>query len=498
MDQKEFEEARKQLVAKSNELVQNARQPLTKIQNEVLQYMVSKVKPTDEPGTKYTFKCSEFYRVMGYVTTSYTDIKALLSEMRKINWWIDAKEEGENDINLMWFDIVEANPNNETVIISFHKSIEPYIFRLIESGQYFSSYPFHYISLMKSFYSQKLYEQLNTHKNDKVRPGKTYPEWTYEIGTGSKNDLFIRIAQAAPAFDQRYRMGRRDSKTGKRKQILIKKYEGFEEGEPMIPESWKNFAIFKRDVLEPAVKEINTYTDMLVMYEPLKTDLAGHKYRRYTSIRFMWILKSARQISDTEELIDTEYQEIEAERENHQYTLEDVFGISLESRMDDMKKEQEVLEEEYDNYQETTAEDPNEEVTGIEKALREHFTAKEIGYLKEAVFNEETVKQNIKDPEQFTIEYIRYYLDKIRATSEDTRTTVYKRLLDAVRKDYDGIKPEMLKKHNPDRRDYASYAEELMKLNSIGRQADASGSDDDKLQYYKNALSKEAIGNGKI
>ena len=83
-----LDQARRQLVAKRNDLVQNARQPLTKIQNEVIQYMISKVKPTDEPGTRYTFRCSEFYELLGYTTTSYTDIKALLSEIRKINWWV--------------------------------------------------------------------------------------------------------------------------------------------------------------------------------------------------------------------------------------------------------------------------------------------------------------------------------------------------------------------------------------------------------------------------
>ena len=197
MEKESLKTARKQLVAKRNDLVQNARQPLTKVQNEVLQYMVSKVRPSDEPGTKYIFKCSEFYEIMGYATTSYTDIKALLSELRKVNWWVDG-EEGEEDKNLSWFNIVHANPKKETVTISFHEDIEPYIFHLIENKMYFSSYPFHYISLMKSFYSQKIYEQLNTHKYDKPKQGKKYPEWIYEIGTGSKYDLFTRIAQAAP------------------------------------------------------------------------------------------------------------------------------------------------------------------------------------------------------------------------------------------------------------------------------------------------------------
>ena len=114
------------------------------------------------------------------------------------------------------------------------------------------------------------------------------------------------------------------------------------------PEAHKYLKEFKRDVLDPAIKEINMYTDMMVMYEPLKTDLAGNKYRRYTSIRFSWILKSEGQLEDTDRLIDDEYQKIEAARVNHQYTLEELYGnginSSLESQMDQLKYEQDKYE----------------------------------------------------------------------------------------------------------------------------------------------------------
>lgn len=137
MDRESLNTARKQLVAKRNDLVQNARLPLTKLQNEVIQYMVSKVKPMDEPGTQYTFKCSEFYALIGNSSTSYTDIKALLSEIRKINWWIDSDDGSGGEKNLTWFNVVHMNPKSETVTISFHEDIEPYIFKLAESKQFF-------------------------------------------------------------------------------------------------------------------------------------------------------------------------------------------------------------------------------------------------------------------------------------------------------------------------------------------------------------------------
>lgn len=451
-EKESLEKARKQLVAKRNDLVQNARQPLTKIQNEVIQYMVSKVKPTDQPGTKYTFKCSEFYALMGYVTTSYTDIKALLSEIKKVNWWVDAEVEGEDDKNLSWFNIVHANSKKETVTISFHEDIEPYIFQLVESKKYFSSYPFQYISLMKSFYSQKLYEQLNTHKHDKPKSGKHYSEWVYEIGTGSKHDLFIRIAQAAPELDQRVRWDRKEKKTK-----VISKYDGFAPGEPMIPESWKNFAIFKRDVLEPAIKEINKYTDMMVIYEPLKTDLAGNKYRRYTSIRFLWILKSEGQLEDTDKLIDDEYQKIEEARANHQYTLEELYGSemksNLEHQMNMLQREQEQYEADRKKqkandveYRETGELDKRADDSQYPAAVSEFgrdFSDDQLKFLFQAAFSSLPLGMikitDFNSRDLWLCDYIGHYKQTVDATSADTRTKPYNRLLDMLKKDYDSV-----------------------------------------------------------
>lgn len=437
--------SRRQLVAKRNDLVQNARLPLTKIQNEVIQYMVSKVKPTDKPGTEYTFKCSEFYALMGYTSTSYTDIKAMLQSIQKISWWVDGQN-GEDDKLLQWFNIAHVNRSKETVTVTFHTDIEPYIFQLVEQKALFSSYPFQYISMMKSFYSQKLYELLNTHKHDKPKPGKKYPEWTYEIGTGSKNDLFIRIAQAAPGLDQRFRMGR------KNKAILISKYDGYAPGEPIIPKSWKNFAVFKRDVLEPAINEINRYTDMIVRYEPLKTDLAGNKYRRYTSIRFSWILKSEGQIEETEKKIDDEYSRIEDESKkshlqdtmNHLQEEQDQFEKAREKKKE-IKKANDLEEElcrraENSNYQAATS------------TFGQDFTDDQLKFLFSASLRHlppGTI--DVRNRDLWLTDYIAHYKDIVDATPEDTKTTPYKRLLNMLKNDYENVGPvyaEMYKKQD--------------------------------------------------
>lgn len=444
MEQDSLYNARRQVVAKRNDLIQNARLPLTKTQNEIIQYMVSKVKPEDMPGTEYTFKCSEFYALTGNLTTSYTDIKAMLQSIQKISWWVEG-ENGEDDKLLQWFNIAHVNRNTETVTITFHTDIEKYIFQLAKQKALFSSYPFQYISMMKSFYSQKLYELLNTHKHDKPRNGKKYPEWIYEIGTGSKHDLFNRIAQAAPGFDQRIRMGR------KNKAILIKKYDGFAPGEPMIPKGWQNFAVFRRDVLDPAINEINTYTDMMVMYEPLKIDLAGNKHRRYTSIRFSWIIKSEGQIEQTEKTIDYEYEQRKRKQSHNDGAYTPDVGMDVNSlldKMDRIKKEQESFEEEREHLKKMKEEQLAEAEFNkrVERSMYpaatstfgKDFTDDQLKFLFAAALPHlpvGTIKVESRD--LWLTDFIAHYKDGVDATPEDTKTTPYKRLLNLLKKDYE-------------------------------------------------------------
>jgi len=49
--------------------------------------------------------------------------------------------------------------------------------------------------------------------------------------------------------------------------------------------------------------------------------------------------------------------------------------------------------------------------------------------------------------EMFAVDLVLYYYDKIVATPEDTKTTLYKRLLDCVKNDYDNQVYELLEQY---------------------------------------------------
>ena len=130
------------------------------------------------------------------------------------------------------------NKGTGDIEISFHDDMFPFLLNLQQhlenDGHYFTTYKLQNITLMKHRYSPRIYEILKSYQfNNK--------KWTFENGTGTKYDLQRMIGDC----------------------ILG---DGVN-GEPTIPESWKNWAVFKRDVLDKAVMEINKYTDIKVAYD---------------------------------------------------------------------------------------------------------------------------------------------------------------------------------------------------------------------------------------
>ena len=59
-----LERARKQNVAKRNDMIQKSKKSLSIVENKAVSYIFSKVKPDDDPDTIYTFDCQEFYRLL--------------------------------------------------------------------------------------------------------------------------------------------------------------------------------------------------------------------------------------------------------------------------------------------------------------------------------------------------------------------------------------------------------------------------------------------------
>lgn len=397
MDSNNFDKARKQLVAKRNDMIQKSRFSLSLVENKAILYILSKVQPTDQPGKLYDFNCDEFFHLIKWSKDTYTDVKAMLTKISEARWWIDT--DGENEALVTWFHIVHMNKGTGNVKISFHDDMVPFILDLQRqrelNGVYYTTYQLQSVALMKHQYSERIYEILKSYQYNNM-------DWTFELGTGTKRDLQVLISSAD------------------------------KNGLPIIPAFWSNYAVFNRDVLRPAKEEINKYTDIKIEYEGLKVDLSGTKHRRYCAVKFYMLEKTRTEKEIVEKIIDAEYTEIEDEKNYQQLSIEELFMSQHEEALQiERLREEDELEQQKEERLNSSR------YPALTSCLLEYSDEEIENLYIEALKHLEPGKINFTDRELWVTDYITHYNDLVRATAGDTRTTPYKRLFDMVRKDYD-------------------------------------------------------------
>ena len=227
-----IEKERSLKVYKADDLLQKARFTLSLNEQRIILYSISKIKPTDTVFQEYIFELKDFYSVCGINSKdSYNEIKKILADLRKKTWWITIEDpnapgiECESLVN--WFTVLRTNKTNGRVTIKFHDDMFPYLLELSrqyheDEQRFFTGYEFRYVLPMKSTYSIRLYELLKSYqKNNKT--------WWFKVQ--------------------------------KLKHILD-------------CDNYINFKDFRRRVIEPAIKEINEFSDLNIYYE---TEKDGNK-----------------------------------------------------------------------------------------------------------------------------------------------------------------------------------------------------------------------------
>ena len=200
-------------VYKSDEMIQKARFDLTKQEQKSILYAISKIKPDDTHLKEYDFDIKDFYRLCGIEKDTYTVLKGILEKLSDRGWWLTMPDGSESRVR--WFDVCRVNKNSGTVTIGFHKDMMPFLLQVAEQGKFFTSYNLKYVLPMKSKHSPRLYEILKSYQKNNLH-------WFFDIDK-------------------------------------LKKLMGCE--------SYKNFTDFNRFVLKPAVKEINEFSDLSIVYK---------------------------------------------------------------------------------------------------------------------------------------------------------------------------------------------------------------------------------------
>lgn len=408
--------ARSNIVAKDNRLIQRSRYSLSLMENKALLYLISMIRPDDKPGRIYTFSCAEFQRLLNWnKEASYMNIKAMFQRLGDVSMWIESEIDGSpKDILVRYFHIVRLDQKSGHIDISFHEDMFPYLLdlqkHLVEDGRYFTTYRLQNVTLMKHRYSIRIYELLKSYQYNNQK-------WTFENGTGSEYDIQLRIAGTVM-----------DPKT---RQVVSN-----------VPDGWSNWAVFRRNVLDPAVEEINKYTDIVVAYTGKKEDLSHKKTRAIRTIEFYMVRKTEPEQAATDRMIDTEYTVLEDEKRYHQVTVEEAFFQAHEQKLEEEKRIKEEMERRKKEQEITDSRYPV--LWGDLHAQGADFTEKQVEALFRAAIRGRTAGAvQFSDQEMFATDFVMYYYEKLQATMEDTRTKPYNRLLDMVKKDYDGITEEI-------------------------------------------------------
>ena len=211
-------------VYKRNDMIQQARFSLSVQEQKTVLYAISKIKPDDTYLTEYTFDIKDFYRIIGWNKESYTEFKAMLKGLTDKSWWATIDDKGTESV-LRWFTTARSNKRSGKVTVKFHEDMMPYLLQLAEQQAFYTSYNLRYVLPMSSQYSPRLYELLKSYQ-------KNNREWFFEI------DELKRLLDC---------------------------------------QNYKNFNDFKKRALNPAVEEINKYTDINIAYD---TEREGRKITR--------------------------------------------------------------------------------------------------------------------------------------------------------------------------------------------------------------------------
>lgn len=391
------------LISKRNDMIQNSRMNLTNRQQKIVNYAMSKIRPGDTVNTEYIFSARECGLAMGLKGKSIYNYAEITDELKKLadkSWLIRVDDHVQI---VRWFNTIhiqDKDPNHAgTYKIKFHEDMAPYLFNLAEQkkekGIYFSSYPSVYALPMKCRYSFRLYEILKSYQFNRM-------EWYFELP-----QLKEMLA---------YENGSGDGSTPT---------------EDTIPKNWSNFAIFRRDVLEPAKKEINLFTDIKIDYKALKQDASGNSTRGYSMIHFFFDEKTDNEkieadthLAEAMEVYDYEQLSLFGKAEDYEAAKQEFIEERAMIREEEkaMRREERISRSKYQVLTDTFFEFTDEEI--------ERLYALSVKKL-------DIERVDFKNWELWICDYITYYYDKIKATPKKTKTTEYNRLVDSISKDYD-------------------------------------------------------------
>ena len=211
-------------VVKANEIIQKARFELGILEQKTFGYAVSKIKPGDPLDKEYVFSINEYCDICGINRNDGRTIKNVKSALKKLRDKSFYLFDEKGDYVLIgWLSKARVNPKSGLITIKFDEDMKKYLIGLYTN---YTQYSLLCILPMRSSYSIRLYELLKSFSGFSCKE--------FDI-----DDLQMKLCS-----------------------------------------HYKRFPDFRRKVLEVATKEINLYTDIEILWLPIK------KSRKIVKVKF--------------------------------------------------------------------------------------------------------------------------------------------------------------------------------------------------------------------
>lgn len=217
MTEKEIITAQSQFVVMRNELIQKSRYQLSLTEQKIILFMVSKITPYDEPHTEYNFSFKEFESVCHLKKGGNTKtlIKEAFHNLRTKPVEITLSE--DETVITGWFNDARINTKTQTISVEFSRHLKPYLYNL---QTFYTMFCLENVLPMNSKYAIRLYEYLKSIKSKGYKQTVALEELRERCGVGEK---------------------------------------------------YTKYKDFRVNVIEPALADINTYSDIEVKYIEKKT-----------------------------------------------------------------------------------------------------------------------------------------------------------------------------------------------------------------------------------
>lgn len=207
---------RGQVVLKANSLIQKTRYSLSLQEQKIILYIISKLEPTDEEFKHYEFDLKDLCNLcdIEYQGSNYRYFKESIQNLSDKSFWYN---NGEKETLCRWVQKVIIDVATPTrVYIRLDEDLKPYLLQLKNN---YTIYELENTLMMTSKYSIRLYELLKS--------------YSY------KNKWEVSIEEL--------------------KQILN------------ITDKYTDYKNLRVNVIDKAIDEINTFTDLNIEYKPIRT-----------------------------------------------------------------------------------------------------------------------------------------------------------------------------------------------------------------------------------